>query len=70
MFQDAIQAQMVIQKMSELGMNESSEVSEVETLGSIAENQPLYANMTEEDSSNANIAQSDRENNMSVPVII
>ena len=61
---------MVIQKMSELGMNESSEVSEVETLGSIAENQPLYANMTEEDSSNANIAQSDRENNMSVPVII
>ena len=65
--QDAIQAQMVIQKMSEMGINDSSEADA--TLGSIAENQPLYANMTEEDSSNANVmSSSDRENNVSVPV--
>ena len=60
---------MVIQKMSELGMSDSNLVMEQdEPLGMIVE-QPLYANVNEEDSTNANFAaySADRENN-SIPV--
>ena len=58
---------MVIQKMSELGMSESS-ASELESsqLSAISESsQPLYANMAEDNSNNANSA--DMENNI-IPV--
>ena len=76
--QDAIQAQMVIQKMSELGMSDSNLAMDQsdEALGTISE-QPLYANVNEEDDANANMTLTrvstttsggaDRENN-SIPV--
>ncbi len=61
---------MVLQKMSELGLAESAQGSEAPEGGSPLEaisEQPLYANV-DEDESNANIVkQPDRENN-SIPV--
>ncbi len=71
---DAIQAQMVIQKMSELGMSSPTEAEAAamaEELGAIREDerQPLYANT--DDSDNANVVTeertADRENN-TIPV--
>ena len=65
---DAIQAQLVIQKMSELNVTSGEVVNKEEsTLTSIGEvNQPLYANVEDED--NANKAASDSLNNVSMPV--
>ena len=61
LFQDAIQAQMVIAKMSELGMGENSTEQQ-----QIIEEQPIYANT--EDGANANdFSAADRENN-TIPV--
>ena len=72
---------MVIQKMSELGMSDSNLAMDQsdEALGTISE-QPLYANVNEEDDANANMTVTrvttvttttsggaDRENN-SIPV--
>ena len=78
--QDAIQAQMVIQKMSELGMSSDStptsptseQLQQLQQLDSIAElQQPLYANVeeAEEDDDNANSTQDSEINRIPVSVL-
>lgn len=63
---------MVIQKMTELGMGESS-ASDLETsqLGSINESTgaPIYANVNEEDTSNANVGGSGSSNDNEQTII-